>query len=98
MKGSPYFAPKRVEINFGFTSYFAKMFSLVVNYRLPEVWKILCQKPVSVDLRVSRIYRHLAASPSFAGQIARAGGTPRLSYLPFQTMEMPLDGDNTKDS
>jgi hypothetical protein len=54
--------------------------------------------PVSVDLRVSHIYRHLAASPSFGGQIAGAGGTPRLSYLPFQTMEMPLDGDNTKDS
>ena len=53
---------------------------------------------VSVDLRVSRIYRHLAASPLFEGQIAGAGGTPRLSYLPFQTMEMPLDGDNTKDS
>ena len=49
--------------------------------------------PVSVDLRVSRIYRHLAISPSFEGQIAGAGGTPRLSYLPFQTMEMPLDGD-----
>ena len=43
-------------------------------------------------------YRHLAASPSFGGQIAGAGGTPRLSYLPFQMMEMPLDGDNTKDS
>ena len=54
--------------------------------------------PVSVDLRVSRIYRHLAASPSFGGQIAGAGRTPRLSYLPFQTMEMPLDDDNTKDS
>jgi hypothetical protein len=54
--------------------------------------------PVSVDLRVRRIYRHLAASPSFEGQIAGAGGTPRLSYLAFQTMEMPLDGDNTKDS
>ena len=34
---------------------------------------------VSVDLRVSRIYRHLAAFPSFGGQIAGAGGTPRLS-------------------
>ena len=53
---------------------------------------------VSVDLRVSRIDRHLAASPSFWGQIAGAGCMPRLSYLPFQTMEMPLDGDNTKDS
>ena len=53
---------------------------------------------VSVDLRVSRIYRHLAASPLFGGQIAGAGGTPRLSYLPFQTMEMPLDGANTADS
>ena len=56
------------------------------------------QNPVSVDLRVSRIYRHLAASPSFGAQIAGASGMPRLSYLPFQTMEMPLDGDNTKDS
>ena len=37
--------------------------------------------PVSVDLRVSRIYRHLAPSPSFGGQIAGAGGTPRLSLL-----------------
>ena len=27
---------------------------------------------VSADLRVSRIYRHLAASPSFGGQIAGA--------------------------
>ena len=53
---------------------------------------------VSVDLRVSRIYRHLTATPSFGGQTARAGGTPRLSYLPFQTMELPLDGDITKDS
>ena len=54
--------------------------------------------PVSVDLRVSRIYRHLVASPSFGGQIAGAGGTPRLSYRPFQMMVMPLDGDNKKDS
>ena len=53
---------------------------------------------VSVDLRVSRIYRHLAATPSFGGQLAGAGGTPRLSYLPFQTMELPLDGNNTVDS
>ena len=37
------------------------------------------QKTVSVDLRVSRIYRHLVASPSFGGQIAGAGGTLRLS-------------------
>ena len=29
-------------------------------------------KAVSVDLRISRIYRHLAASPSFGGQIAEA--------------------------
>jgi hypothetical protein len=58
----------------------------------------LSQKPVSVDFRVSRIYRHLAASPSFGGEIAGAGGTPRLSYLAFQTMEMLLDGNNTKDS
>ena len=49
---------------------------------------------MSVDLRVSRIYRHLAASPSFGGQIADAAG--QLSAL--QTMEMLLDGDNTKDS
>ena len=40
-------------------------------------------RPVSVDLRVSRIYRHLAASPSFGGQLAK---------------EMPLYGDNMKDS
>ena len=53
---------------------------------------------VSVDIRVKRIYRHLTATPSFGGQIAGAGGTPRLSYLPCQTMELPLDGDNTKDS
>ena len=53
---------------------------------------------VSVDIRVSRIYRHLTATPSFGGQLAGAGGTPRLSYLPCQTMELPLDGDNTKDS
>ena len=53
---------------------------------------------VSVDLRVSRIYRRLTATPSFGGQIAGAGGTPRLTYLPCQTMELPLDGDNTKDS
>ena len=59
---------------------------------------ITLENPVSVDLRVSRIYRHLAASPLFGGQIAGAGGKSRLSYLPFQTMEMPLDGDNTKDS
>ena len=38
---------------------------------------------VFVDLRVSRIYRHLAASPSFGGQLAK---------------EMPLYGDNMKDS
>ena len=54
--------------------------------------------PVSVDIRVKRIYRHLTATPSFGGQTAGAGGTPRLSYLPCQTMELPLDGDNTKDS
>ena len=54
--------------------------------------------PVSVDLRVIRIYRHIAASPSFGGQIAGAGSTPRLSYLPFQMMDMPLDSDNMKDS
>ena len=53
---------------------------------------------VSVDIRVKRIYRHLTATPSFGGQIAGAGGTPRLSYLACQTMELPLDGDNTKDS
>ena len=43
-------------------------------------------------------YRHLTTTPSFGAQIAGAGGTPRLSYLPCQTMELPLDGDNTKDS
>ena len=32
-----------------------------------------CKESVSVDLRVSRIWRHLAASPSFGGQIAGAG-------------------------
>ena len=53
---------------------------------------------VSVDIRVKRIYRHLTATPSFGGQIAGAGGTPCLSYLACQTMELPLDGDNTKDS
>jgi hypothetical protein len=53
---------------------------------------------VSVDIRVKRIYRHLTATPSFGGQIAGAGGMPRLSYLTCQTMELPLDGDNTKDS
>ena len=53
---------------------------------------------VSVDIRVKRIYRHLTATPSFGGQIAGACGTPRLRYLPCQTMELPLDGDNTKDS
>jgi hypothetical protein len=47
--------------------------------------------PVSVDLRVSRIYRYIAESPSFGGPTA-----PQLAAL--QTMEMPLDGDNTKDS
>ena len=57
-----------------------------------------CLKPVSVDIRVSRIYRHLTATPSFGGQTASAGGTPRLSYLPFQTMELLLNGDNTVDS
>ena len=46
---------------------------------------------MSVDLRVSRIYRHLAASPSFGGEIAVAG-------RPFQMMEMPLDDNNMKDS
>ena len=49
---------------------------------------------MSVDLRVSRIYRHLAAFPSFGGQVA--GAAPELAAL--QTMEMPLDDDNTKDS
>ena len=63
-----------------------------------QIAKNIHLQTVSVDLRVSRIYRHLAASPWFGGQIAGAGRTPRLSYLPFQTMEMPLDGDNTKDS
>ena len=57
-----------------------------------------CRVTVSVDIRVKRIYRHLTVTPSFGGQIAGAGGTPRLSYLPCQTMELPLDGDNTKDS
>ena len=57
-----------------------------------------CTGPVSVDIRVKRIYRHLTATPLFGGQIAGAGGTPRLSYLGCQTMELPLDGDNTKDS
>ena len=33
---------------------------------------------MSVHLKVSRIYRHLAASPLFGGQIAGAGGTPCL--------------------
>ena len=31
--------------------------------------------PVSVDLRVSRIHRHLLASPSFGGQVAGASAT-----------------------
>ena len=30
------------------------------------------QKPVSVDLRVSRIYRHLAASPLFGASASSA--------------------------
>ena len=55
-----------------------------VNSFSKELFIVL---PVSVDLRVSRIYRHLAASPLFGGQTAGAGGTPRLSYLPSK------DGD-----
>ena len=54
---------------------------------------------VSVDLRVSHIQRHLAASTSFGGQIAGAGGmcaAPQLSSV--QTMEIPLDGTNKADS
>ena len=46
-------------------------------------------QPVSVDLRVSRIYRHLAASPSFGGRISGDGATPQLSAL-------PNDGDATR--
>ena len=46
-------------------------------------------RPVSVDLRVSRIYRHL-------GSWRRRHATPQLAAL--QTMEMLLDGDDTKDS
>ena len=38
--------------------------------------------PVSVDLRVSRIYRHLVASPLFGGQVAGAGGTPPSASCP----------------
>ena len=37
---------------------------------------------VSVDLRVSRIYHHLAASPSFGGQLAEARRAAGASYLP----------------
>ena len=37
---------------------------------------------MAVDLKVSRIRRHLAEGPSFGGQTAGTGGTPRHSYLP----------------
>ena len=37
--------------------------------------------PLSVDLTVCRIRRHLAESPSFGEQTADAGGTPRQTYL-----------------
>ena len=50
-------------------------------FKLPittqKVYKKHLLNAVSVDLRVSHIYRHLVA---------------------LQTMEMPLDGDKTKDS
>ena len=64
---------------------------------------VLCWKLSVIDWATLRstivcIYRHLTATPSFGGQTGGAGGTPRLSYLAFQTMEMPLDGDNMKDS
>ena len=58
----------------------------VIDYMQQKEHVVL---PVSVDLRVSCIYCHLAAYPSFGGQIAGAGGTPRLSYLPCP----PNDGD-----
>ena len=38
--------------------------------------------PMAVDLKVSLIRHHLAEGPSFGGQTAGAGGTPRHSYLP----------------
>ena len=37
---------------------------------------------MAVDLKASRIRRYLAEGPSFGGQTAGAGGTPRHSYLP----------------
>jgi hypothetical protein len=49
---------------------------------------------VSVDLRVSRIYR--ISIVWRAGSWRRRHATSKLAAL--QTMEMPLDGDNTKDS
>ena len=58
------------EIKYGFGLYL--IFSIMKKFELSK-------KTVSVDLRVSRIYRHLMASPSFGGQIAGTGGTPRLS-------------------
>ena len=97
-----FFAPlglnlkKRTVIYFDFSiTHFGVNYTKEKIYYMKEKLKLY---PVSVDLKVSRIHRHLAASPLFGGQIAGAGGTPRLRYLPFQTMEMPLDGDNTKDS
>ena len=70
------------------------------NFNFLNIFSCLQQCLYSVNSRVSRILRHLAASPSFGGQIAGAGGTPRLSYLPSKRWrsEMPLDGANTADS
>ena len=53
----------------------------------------LRENPVSVDLRVSRIYRHLAASPSFGRADTSGVAFCRRQLSALQTMEMTLDGD-----
>ena len=46
---------------------------------------------MAVDLKVSRIKRHLAVGPSFGGQTAAAGGTPHT-----RAICLPFDGLSTK--
>ena len=63
--------------------------NVILTQRFDEFFQQF--QPLSVDIRVKRIYRHLTATPSFGGEIAGAG-------RPFQMMEMPLDDNNMKDS
>ena len=93
------------------------MYSFIVFkgdfYDPPHMWPLYytCQlqrknertecTPMAVDLKVSRIRRHLAEGPSFGGQTAGAGGTPRRAtpqLSVFHLMDSPLDVAFTADS